>query len=324
MARRDRLEERLSRLSSLGGGERTPEVVERLRSALADSSNLVVEAAARAALALEVGELSNELSNAFDRFFEDRSERDKGCVAKTACLAALIASEEAGVKDLLRASRHVQMEAVYGPSVDVAGPLRAEAIAGLLSLGYDDLPEELIRLLNDKLSEVRLAAVQAAGHMGGRAGTLLLRYKATVGDEEPGITSECFSALMRTENKSARAFVIEQLRSASSEVALGAALALGEFASPDHFDILVEARSLRMDEEFRRGSLLPISLLRIEAALEYLLEVLRTEQPIYAAEAVKVLRIFADDERRFAEIEAIVRERNDAFVQRVFDIKYAR
>ncbi len=322
MARRDRLEERLDRVARIAAGEKTAHAVEELRGALGDSSSLIVEAAARAAQSLGAGELAPEMRDAFDRFFEDRSDRDKGCVAKTACLAALDALGEADAERLLRAIRHVQMEAVYGPAVDVAGPLRSEGLAGLLGIGYDALPEELVRLLNDPLSEVRLAAIQCAGHLGGRVGALLLRYKALAGDADPALTSECFSALMRSGGGSARDFVVERLETASTEVALGAALALGEAAKPEYLDVLLRVRADRVDEEFRRGVLLPVSLLRTDAAYDFLLDVLRTEDSACAAEAVKVLRLYAEDADRRRHIEDAVRARDDAFVWRVFRIKY--
>lgn len=326
MAKRDKLEEDIARLARLAAGEKTREAVERLRAGLRASSNLLVERAAVSARTLDARELVPELRDAYGRLFEDRSERDKGCVAKKACIDALIAFEQADEPLLLRGARHVQLEPVWSKErfVDVAGPLRAECLAGLVRMGFERVHEEIVRLLADKLPEVRLAAVQALGALAGREGMLLLRYKAMVGDEEPGIVGECFSALMRLSPKDSMDFVRERMASAPVPVALGAALALGESARPEALEMLRALRESRRDDDILRGTLLPVALLRSDAAFAYLMDVLKEERSPFAAEAVKVLRMYADDPERRAAIEAIVRERNDAYVRRVFDLKYAK
>jgi len=320
MAKRDRLEEDMARLARLGGGEKSDDALDQLRAGLASRSYLLAEKAAISARSLEARELAAELAAAYNRFFD---AEDKGAIAKKACIEALNRLEAADERRLLRGARHVQMEAVFGGSVDVAGPLRAECLAGLVASGYARAHEEAVRLLVDKLPEVRLAAVQALGALAGRESALLLRYKAMVGDEEPGIVGECFSALMRLAPEDSLEFVRERMMAAPPPVALGAALALGESARPEAFELLRAVRATRNDDDIRRGTLLPISLLRSDDAFGYLMGVLREEKPPFAAEAVKVLRIYAEDPERRAAIEAAARDRNDAYVWRVFDIKYA-
>lgn len=235
MARRDKFEEDLAKLARLGGGEKTDDALAQLRAGLRASSYLLAERAAVSARSLAARELADDLRSAYDRFFD---EEDKGCGAKKACIEALDALEESDETRLLRGARWVQMEAVFGGSVDVAGPLRAECLAGLVGIGCARAHEEAVRLLADNLPEVRLSAVRALGALAGRESALLLRFKAMVGDEEPGIVGECFSALMRLAPQDTMDFLRERMMAAPPPVALGAALALGESARPEALDLL--------------------------------------------------------------------------------------
>src|SRR5207237_4677638 len=94
---------------------------------------------------------------------------------------ALVALEYSESAAFLRASRHVQMEPVWGGQEDAAIHLRANAVLALVQC-QDLSRAQVLRLLVDALADpadpVRLEAVRALEQMNGEESAALLRLKA--------------------------------------------------------------------------------------------------------------------------------------------------
>ncbi|MBI1291078.1 hypothetical protein GC173_07520 [bacterium] len=322
MAKRTRMDEELDQVAALRHARKDDASVEALRQALASRYSLVVESAAIAAKALGATELSDALAGAYDRFYGRHEQDDKGCLAKTACIVALNTFERSDEERLLRGARHIQMEPVFGGSVDVAGLLRGECLAGLVTIGYERAHEIAVDLLIDNEVETRAVAVKALETLGGQEGLLALRLKALVGDKEPSIVGDCLAAMLRRAPVDSLPFVRTQLERRSPPIALEAALALAQTHRPEVLPLLLAVRSARPDEEIQIGLLMPIALLRTDEAYRFLMEVLASERAYAATEAVKALRLYADDPIRRSEIQTEVERRSEASIRRMFELRY--
>src|SRR5262249_42913102 len=161
------------------------------------ASNFVAAEAAVIVGKSKLVELVLDLEAAFDRFMIDPEETDKTCRAKIAVVEALNQLDFERPDIFLRAIRHVQYEPVWGGRRHTAAPLRAAAAFGLVRLNHRDILTLLADLLADPEKVARIAAVQSLEATGSVAAVPLLRFKARVGDEEPEVTAECFTALLR-------------------------------------------------------------------------------------------------------------------------------
>src|SRR5262249_3010144 len=153
---------------------------------------------------------------------------------------------------------------------DTAAPLRAAAAFGLVRLNHRDILTLLADLLADPEKVARIAAVQALEATGTVAAGPLLRFKARVGDEEPEVTAECFTALLKLETE-AVAFVAEFLRSGDESIQEGAALALGETRRPRAFEVLHDFSKDVPPGSVQDAVFLAITMLRLPAGIDFLL-----------------------------------------------------
>ena len=313
MPPRRSLDDRLARLSELADVPLTDEVTGELRKALAAANNFVVAKAARIAGQRLIAEFAPTLAAAFPRFLKTPTKTDKGCRAKSAIVEALDALEYGGVGIFEQGIRHVQMEPVYGGSVDTAAVLRSKCALALTRVKGSQALLELATLLADTEPEPRAAAMRALGCLGGDAPEALLRFKALTGDPRPDILSECFSGLMQVSAERTKSFVAGFLASNDLEVAEGAAIALAESRAPGTFELLLEHWHNSIQSEVKQMLLLPLALTRNDNAFDFLLEVVANESRRTAAAAVKVLLIY-NDQRHTAQIQAAVKARNDPSV----------
>src|SRR5207253_7174058 len=122
-----------------------------LRKTLADRSNLIVAEAARIVAEQKRAAIVPEMLAAFDRLFDDPVKNDSKCWGKTAIVKALVALDHGESAAFLRASRHVQMEPVWGGQEDAAIHLRANAVLALVQC-QDLSRAQVLRLLVDALA----------------------------------------------------------------------------------------------------------------------------------------------------------------------------
>jgi len=273
-------EDQLAALDELRHQE--PEAaLESLRKALTHRNNYVVAKAADLVRELALAELVPQLLVAFDRFFTDPIKTDPQCWAKNALSRALAAFEYHNAAVFLRGMRHIQLEPVWGGRSDTAGTLRGTCALALVqcrSLSETDLLNFLIELFSDKDKAVRVEVVRAIEQVGSASATLLLRLRAILAADEPEVLGACFSGIMHIEGRSAISWVSRFLAT-GDDIAAEAALAIAADRSREAFSAL-HKRFLEdptPDPWFRSVLLSAISLTRQPEALDFLLDLVRTE-----------------------------------------------
>jgi HEAT repeat protein len=290
-------EEQIAALDSLR--QQAPEAcAEPLRKALEHRNNFVVGKAADLVREFQLQQLIPELLTAFDRFFETPVKTDPQCWAKNSLSRALAAFEHQDAAIFLRGMRHIQLEPVWGGSSDTAGTLRATCALALVqcrSLHEPDLLAHLVELFADKDKSVRTEAARAVEQVGSPAAALLLRLRAVLSADEPEVLGACYSGILRLEGVSAIPWISRFLAS-SDDPAAEAALAIAGTHSPQGFDILRERFTEEGDPWFRSVLLSAIALTRQDDALEFLIDLVRTES-LQAEPAIEaILRSMPSDE----------------------------
>jgi HEAT repeat protein len=290
-------EEQIAALDRLR--QQAPEArIEPLRQALEHRNNFVVSKAADLVRDFQLQQLIPELLTAFDRFFENPVKTDPQCWAKNSLSRALAAFEHQDAAVFLRGMRHIQLEPVWGGSSDTAGTLRATSALALVqcrSLLEPDLLAHLVELFADKDKSVRIEAARAVEQVGSPSAALLLRLRAILGADEPEVLGACYSGILRVEGVSAIPWISRFLVS-SDDPAAEAALAIAGTHSAQGFNILCERFTEESDPWFRSVLLSAIALTRQDAAVEFLLELVRTES-LQAEGAIEaILRSMPSDE----------------------------
>jgi HEAT repeat protein len=260
--------------------------IEPLRKALAHQNNFIVAKAADLVRELALAELLPDLLTAFDRFLENPEKSDPQCWAKNAIGRALAAMEHQDADVFLRGMRHVQLEPVWGGSSDSAATLRATCALALVqcrSLREPELLAHLVELVADKDKTVRAEVVRAIELVNSTAAALLLRMRATIGNDEPEVLGTCYGGVLRIEGIKAIPWVAKFL-SSQDDSAGEAALAIAATHSPEGFralrDCPEQAHGLSAaDPWFRSVLLSAIALTRQEEAIEFLLEMVRKNSP---------------------------------------------
>ena len=281
-------EEQIAALDAL---RRSPEDarVEPLRKALGQRNNFIVAKAADLIREFGLTNLAPELLAAFDHFFDDPVKSDPQCWAKNALSRTLAGFELQDEAVFLRGMRHIQFEPVWGGQSDTAGTLRATCALALVqcrSLTERDLLAHLVDLLADKDKTVRVEVVRAIEQVGSPSAALLLRLRAVLGsdksgsdksaDDEAEVLGACYGGILRIEGIRALPWVRRFLATADDNAG-EAALAIAGTHSPEAFEVLRESFLQAHDPWWRSVLLSAIALTRQDEALEFLLELVRTE-----------------------------------------------
>lgn len=315
MAKRRSLEDQLAAIAALRDDPNAPEAVAQLREGLRAKSHHVVAKAAKVVGEGEVAELADELVAAFERWKANGGGADKGCGAKTAIAEALYRinpNSDGCERVFLAGVGHVQREPVYGGSVDVAAELRGHCAMGLVRMNHFGVMLRLADLLADAEPPARAAAARAMAYRGGEDALPLLRYKATVGDENAEVLSECLLAMLQLSPGESLAFVTGMLghRDASRQEAAG--LALGQSRLAEALPPLQAWLEKSLDRELRRTAMTAMALLRTDASLAYLVELVATEDPQTALDAAATLAMYRHDPALRERAEEAARRRRDA------------
>jgi hypothetical protein len=268
MAKLRGVEATLARLRSIPKEPISAPVIAELKTLLSDPSNLVAaEAAAIIGGYAHLPDLIPDRVAAFDRLMIDPEGTDKLCRAKIAIVQANLEYDEPDL--FLRGVHHIQDGSSYPEPHDSAGPLRGDSALGLVRIKCPNVVNLLVDLLFDTERVARVACVQALEGSGLVAAVPLLRFKARVGDKEPEVTCECFSALLRLDPESV-AFVARFLHAGNETLQEGAALALGESRGAGVLEILRDFSARLRVGTLQDAALLAISMLRSTAAIDYL------------------------------------------------------
>lgn len=311
MSKRDAFAAELARLNELRLDPAGPAAAVTLQEALAARSNLLV---ARAAEIIDEWELPGyevALSAAFDRFMIDALRRDPTCAAKIAIAGALNRLEIRDADLFRRGCAHIQPEPVWGGREDTAARLRAACALGLARSDPPDVMLVLAGLLADPEADARTGAVHAIAFAARPGGAPLLWYKACIGDPEPGVLHECFTALAALEPAAGVEFVGAQARSENPAVAEAALAALGRSRLPAALPVLAAAWAELPDAALRRSALRAIAGLGDDAAFAFLFDLLANGSTREAGEALDALGLMADDERRRRKIDRARTRRGD-------------
>jgi HEAT repeat protein len=289
------LEDQLERLAELRGQPPSPDARGEISGFLNSKSSLLVAKATRIVGEWQAAELIPGLLTAFERFLVKPEVSDKGCAAKVELLKVLCKLEYSSPIIFLRGLRYIQMEAVWGRSIDTAAEVRGLCAIGLAQTGYPETLEEILPLLLDLERGARIGAVRAIAACGLPGDALVLRLKALSGDPEPEVIGECLVGLLRVEPAKSLSFVAAFLDSEQEAVAEAAALALGDARLENAFPVLRAAFERPHTPALRRTLLLAMALLRREAAIDYLLEQVRTGARQTSADAEAALAMYDQD-----------------------------
>ena len=318
---RDRTARALERIAALREAADSAELRRELAAFLASGSGPVVAAAARVLAEHGIQSLERELGESFARLLDAGAKGDSHCLGKRGIARALV-ELRCGMTSLevYRAGLHcVQLEPVLGGKVDTAPELRSICAHGLVLANPGDLWAELAELLADREFEARAGAVRAIAFAGNAyVGVPLLRMRVRCGDPDGRVTADCFSALLQLDPVGSVAFVAEHLDHADSAVAEGAALAIGESRTPDALGLLQGCLERSFDSELQRAAYTAISLLRSDAATDFLVREIAGASAQRAGHAVSVLGTHRGDAKLRARIEHAVAARSERSVRDAF------
>jgi hypothetical protein len=276
--------------------EATPEA---LRKALGSKYSLVIGKAARLIGDKLLTDFAEPLASAFSRLLA-KPESDKGCLALTAIARTLVRLDHDDAELFRRGMKHVQMEATYGGSIDVASEFRATCAMGLANSRDHKKLQPLVELLADREWPARAGAVKAIATVGSDAAALLLRYKALLGDPEPYVLSECLAGLIAVDGAEALPFVGRIAESRDRDTSEAAVLALGASRRPDAVEWLKTRFEQVADADTKKCIVLALASARTEGAMDYLIEIVRCSSTQLAAAAVAAMGI-SDEVRKAAQ-----------------------
>jgi HEAT repeat protein len=314
MPGKHKFEEQLAAVDALR--QLPPEAaIDPLRKALANRNNFIAAKAADLVREFHLSQMTPELLTAFDRFFEDPIKSDPQCWAKNALSRALADFEHQDAEVFLRGMHHLQLEPSYGGPSDSAATLRATCALALVqcrSLTEPQLLTHLIELLDDQDKSVRVEAVRAIEHVNSTSAALLLRLRAILSpqlnprmqDDEPEVLGACYSGILRIEGASAIPWVARFLADGDDRAA-EAALAIAGTHTPQAFETLKQRFNNASDPWFCSVLLSAIALTRQDAALEFLLDQVRTESP-QAEPAIEAILRSAPSEEVTKRLEKLV------------------
>jgi hypothetical protein len=299
-----------------------PDGQKQIAKALSGKYNLVAAKAARIVGEALWPELIPDLVAAFDRFIAPGPARDKsaagdkGCAATIAIARALFNLDHDDADVYLKGMRHVQMEPVWGGSVDTAAELRAVCAMGLANTRYPGKLRALVDLLVDREWQARAGAVRALAVAGSEAALLLLRFKALSGDREPDVVADCFTGLLSAEGADAVPFVAsfadsKDKDSKDSAVKDAAILALGASRRADAIEWMMQRFHATADMETRKCLLLSLATSRTEAAVGFVLQLIREGSAQISDFAVSAMEINRGDEQIQARIDGALSERSN-------------
>ena len=174
--------------------------------------------------------------------------------------------------------------------------------------------------MTDPAKDVRIAAAMAMGAVGSEAAGLLLRLKARIGDRDPDVLSECLSGLLAVNPRENLPFVAGFLEPGNAAHCEAAALALGKSRLPEALDPLKACwPRLCMFSEVGQQVLLAIAMLRLPAAIDYLLELVASDSEKEAIAALSALKIHNYDPRLRDRLAQVVRKTGSRTLQARFD-----
>jgi HEAT repeats len=295
MAKAPKLEATIAELNAIRADPSSEMGLATLRQTLASKHAIAVAQAAKLIGEAEIYPLIADLVANFDRLMVNPATTDQSCLGKTAIANALYHLEFSGETLFLTGIHHSQLEAAWGRPVDTAPGLRAVCALGLVRMNYGDVMAELADLLADPEVEARIGAVRAIAYRNHPDGIPLLRLKMKLGDANVQVLSECFLALLQLAPEASLSLVASFLAHPDAAIGEMAALALGESRVAAAWPILQKFWAQTRNPELKQTALLAIAMLRHDAPLAFLLELVATGAIPEAKAAIAALRIYQQD-----------------------------
>ncbi|MEL6902636.1 MAG: hypothetical protein AAFP07_16950 [Cyanobacteria bacterium J06606_4] len=312
MAKSRRLEAVLDQIKAIQRlDELSADDVAVLKRVLAGKQPVAIAPTAKLIIRHGLTDLLPNLCATFERLLENGAKTDPGCKAKWAIANAIYQLERPNADLFLSGIRHIQMEPVWGKSIDTGAPLRSLCALGLVQANYPQVLNELADLLADAEHDARAGAARAIGYSENPAGIPLLRLKLHIGDSEPQVLSECFVALLTLSAEQAP-LVIHFLEAGSEAEQELAAIALGEARVPEAFEAIKRRWQRTRTAELRSSFLLAIATLRTEEAIEFLLGLIERGNSQDATDALMALDIFRHTTDVWQQVVKAVTLRDDA------------
>jgi HEAT repeat protein len=235
----------------------------------------------------------SDLLAAYARFLVDPVKKDPNCIAKNAITGALLALECKDVQFYLEGIRYVQHEPVWGGSADTAVDVRCNCAMGLVNTGYFRAVPELAALLHDPEKRARAGAARAISCGSPREAEALLRFKVHVGDEEPEVLGECFTALLALAPDECLPLIASRLKDKDDTVRDFAALALGESRLPKALKHLQDVwEDVFVKPEMRATLIRAAAVHRTEEAFDWLISIIESGSAKQAEVAVDALSVY--------------------------------
>lgn len=282
--------------------------IARLHTILQSKYSMAVAQAAKLIGERECHELMPTLVDTFDRLMVNPSRTDPNCHGKRAIADALYRMNYSSASVFLQGIRHIQLEPVWGGTVDTAAHLRGSCAMGLVRMNYPDVLIELADLLADPESPARIAAARAIAYYGSSQGVPLLRLRAQIGDE-PQVISEYVAALLTLDETRSAQFAAQFLRDANPHTQELVAITLGESRHPDALKLLKYWWSHIPDPELRHTGLLAIATLRSDDAIQFLLSIIAERHELDVRQAIAALSLYRHIPDIWHQVQAIVEHR---------------
>jgi HEAT repeat protein len=311
MAKSRKLEQTLSALAAIQDDRTSDAAIATFRNVLTSHYSVAVAQAAKQVGEAGMASLESDLVAAFERFLVNPVETDTGCVAKYRIAEALYRLGHSDESVFLQGIRHVQLEPVWGGKEDTAVSLRGVCALGLVKMNYPDVLNLLADLLADSIPLARSAAVKAIAYHGYSQGVPLLRLKVRMGDRDPQVLSDCFTALLQLAPSASLEVVAEFLTASDEQTCELAALALGESRLAAAFDSLRQWWQQTRQPHLRKTGLLAIAMLRQNEALTFLLKLIETGNGLDARDAIAALSLYQSDELLWQQVRAAAAMRGD-------------
>jgi hypothetical protein len=138
------------------------------------------------------------------------------------------------------------------------------------------------------------------------------------GDPELDVTAECLAGLMRVNAERSLALVAGFLDHEEPFLVESAALAIAESRSEAAFRALAGHYEANRFDPGATAFLLPISLTRHDAALDYLLDLISEAPARVVEDALAALEIHATNRALLARVAASIAERDEAELRDAF------
>ncbi len=321
--RSDPTQQALERLTALRISTDSTALAKELTAYLGNRSNLVIAKAAKIAREQGLSALVPELVLAFEKLMRDPARLDKRCAAVTEIASALYELDYCEPEVYAQGMRHVQMEASFGPPVDVAAALRGICAQGLVRTRYPQALAEVVSLLVDSQAPARVGAARALASNGEDAGVLVLRLKALVGDPDPEVIAECFSGLLAADREHSIEFVAGYIDAGDGEISEAAILALGASRLPKAIDVLKDKWERTVRGPLRKTLLLALATSRDEGALNFLVSLLDSASVETASNIVTALAVHKNSERIRQAVSAAADRRRDRVLLDAFRRDFA-